>query len=183
MQRAQETLNPLFDQALQETLQRVAREQMRRGFFGQLPGSAISQDAAARLEAQRASQISNLAQQLTTMSAQEATRQQAIAAEFMLNNLAQQRAAGQQFGQLASTISELARTWPGVFRLPDLGGTLQAGQQALASTPGTLNPYALQTPSLTGLNLAGMMAGFQPPAPRVFTPTATLGGVSFANPY
>src|SRR5690606_11820621 len=74
VQRAQQALNPIYQQALQETLRDVQQDAMRRGFFGQLPGAALSQDAAARIESGRAAAIANLAQQMVGQSLDAADR-------------------------------------------------------------------------------------------------------------
>jgi len=54
LQLAQSMLNPLFDEQLQETLRRVDIENIRRGFFGQVPGAALSGARAADVERSRA---------------------------------------------------------------------------------------------------------------------------------
>ena len=64
VERAQATLNPLYQEMLNETLRNLQRQQIARGFFGQLPGAALERSTAADIETRRAQQIAQLAEQL-----------------------------------------------------------------------------------------------------------------------
>lgn len=73
MARAQETLDPLYRQQMNEALKKVEQDLIRRGFFGQLPSVPISQEVASKIEDARAAAIANLANQLVGQS-EEAAR-------------------------------------------------------------------------------------------------------------
>src|SRR5690606_5817678 len=93
LQLSQSMLNPLFDEQLQETLRRVDTENIRRGFFGQVPGAALSGARAADVERARATAIANLAEQMVGQSQQSALQAAALAQQGILqqNQLAQQQ--------------------------------------------------------------------------------------------
>lgn len=176
MEQAQQTLNPLYDQALQDTLQRVALQNIRSGFFGQAPGSALSQDAAARLEANRLSHIGQLAQQMVGLSQEQALRQQALASQFALNQFQAQQSA---LPNLVNVGLRLGETFPQLFGTPNLGSILGAGTRAMQNTPATLSTPAESRliPTFGNMGLANQMT-LQPSFAR-----RSGFGSSFANPY
>src|SRR5690606_661254 len=91
VERAQATLNPLYQEMLNETLRNLQRQQIARGFFGQLPGAALERSTAADIETRRAQQIAQLAEQ---MVGQEHARAMDIARAQLAAE--QARWAGQQ---------------------------------------------------------------------------------------
>lgn len=182
VQRAQEALNPIYQQALQETLRDVQQDAMRRGFFGQLPGAALSQDAAARLEAGRSSAVANLAQQMVGQSLDAALRQQALAQQYALAAMQSRQQAVPQFVQTGISLME---TFPQLFTQPLLSAGRQAlsGMTGLPTTGETTPATSTITPTYGNMGLANqalpyqLQMNFTPPQLRVG------GGTSFINPY
>ena len=166
MERAQQTLNPVYDQMLQDTLRQVDLSNIRRGFFGQAPGAAMSADAASRLESQRASQIAQLANQMVGQSAAQAAQLQALAQSQL-----QQRQ--QSLLGTAGVLSGLAETWPTLFSVPNIFGTLQSGATARQNRPGmTTSPAPVTSTTFTT------------PAEARLTPNiASTGIANRINPY
>src|SRR5690606_41305365 len=72
LQLAQSMLNPLFDEKLQETQRRVDLENIRRGFFGQAPGAALSGARTADVDRSRAPATPSLPAQRVGQSQQAA---------------------------------------------------------------------------------------------------------------
>jgi hypothetical protein len=72
MLQAQGQINPLYNIATKDLLNKLARDQISRGFYGQMPGDAITQEAVATLEAQKNAQIAELANSLVGQSQQNA---------------------------------------------------------------------------------------------------------------
>lgn len=107
MRQATETLNPIYDERMQQTLRNVDKELIQRGFFGQLPGAALAGSRAADVERAKAAAIASLGGQMQTQSQEQALAQQRLAAEWamnqsnMWNQTQQQRQAG--LGGLLST--------------------------------------------------------------------------------
>lgn len=177
MQQAQATLDPVYDRSLQDTLQQVRQQNIRSGFFGQLPGSRISEDAAARIEANRAAAIANLANQMVGQSMDHAARQQALAAQYALSQQGARQSLPGQFLQFATGVSNLAQTWPAQFNVPTLGQTLRAGETGLSATPVTPSQANL-TPTFGNMGLANQAT------PYTLQPSfGGYGQRSFSNPY
>jgi hypothetical protein len=107
MKRATETLSPIYDERMQQTLGNVDTDLIQRGFFGQLPGAALAGSRAADVERAKAAAIASLGGQMQTQSQEQALAQQRLAAEWAMNqsNLwnqtQQQRQAG--LGNLLNT--------------------------------------------------------------------------------
>lgn len=78
-QRAQDQLNPLYGQTMEKALKAVDESNIRRGFFGQLPGAALSRSTAADIEANKAAAIGQLSNQLVGQSEANARANQALA--------------------------------------------------------------------------------------------------------
>jgi len=157
LQLAQSMLNPLFDEQLQETLRRVDLENIRRGFFGQAPGAALSGARAADVERARAAAIANLVEQMVGQSQQAALQAAALAQQSALQ---QYQLAQQQWQNLSSNIMRGIQTgllgaqmwsdWTGL--VPFSGGQFTLGsRQALSnigvpqvlSSPPTSRPFQL----------------------------------------
>lgn len=167
-QRAQESLNPIYDEQMENTLNNVDQELISRGFFGQLPGAVLSGARATDVERARASQTASLAAQMQGQSEQNALAQQQLAAQWALN---QGQLAQQQWGQKAGGIGNLFNMsmqyplqWAGVT------GTLPGGKL----TPNTeLSLAALQankfnSGGVTPLNITstGGVSPIQRTSPR-----------------
>lgn len=167
LQLAQSMLNPLFDEQLQETLRRVDIENIRRGFFGQVPGAALSGARAADVERSRAAAIANLAEQMVGQSQQNALQAAALAQQGILQ---QNQLAQQQWQNLSNSLMRGIQTgllgaqmwsdWTGL--VPFSGGQWTLGsRQALSdigvpqvlSSPPTSRPFQLnRTLSLSDIN-------------------------------
>ena len=85
MRQATETLNPIYDERMQQTLGNVDKELIQRGFFGQLPGAALAGSRAADVERAKAAAIASLGGQMQTQSQEQALAQQRLAAEWAMN--------------------------------------------------------------------------------------------------
>jgi hypothetical protein len=59
MRRATETLSPIYDERMQQTLAGVDKDLISRGFFGQLPGAALAGSRAAEVERAKAAAIAS----------------------------------------------------------------------------------------------------------------------------
>lgn len=100
MRQATETLSPIYDERMQQTLGNVDTDLIQRGFFGQLPGAALAGSRAAEVERAKAAAIASLGGQMQSQSQDQALAQQRLAAEWAMNqsNLwnqaQQQRQAG-----------------------------------------------------------------------------------------
>lgn len=96
--QASSIVDPMFDKQLNTTLKNVDYGNMQRGFYGQLPGDVLKGSRAADVEANRASQTANLAQQLYQQAQANALSQQQMQMSGMLNQqqLAQNWNMGQQ---------------------------------------------------------------------------------------
>ena len=100
MRRATETLSPIYDERMQQTLAGVDKDLISRGFFGQLPGAALAGSRAADVERAKAAAIASLGGQMQSQSEEQALAQQRLAAEWamnqsnMWNQMQQQRQAG-----------------------------------------------------------------------------------------
>lgn len=111
--RAEEALNPLYQQQLQERLRDVERDLIRRGLFGQMPSVPLTREEAARIENARAAAIGQLANELVGRSeqsaraAEEAARQRALALASIIQTARQQQAAEEQ-NRISSLLSLLA---------------------------------------------------------------------------
>lgn len=107
MRQATETLSPIYDERMQQTLRNVDKELIQRGFFGQLPGAALAGSRAADVERAKAAAIASLGSQMQTQSQEQALAQQRLAAEWALNQsnlwnqMQQQKIQG--LGNLLST--------------------------------------------------------------------------------
>ncbi|MFZ5650153.1 MAG: hypothetical protein ACOY4I_04775 [Bacillota bacterium] len=77
--RAKGQLDPLYDDTLKKTLEAVDESNIRRGFFGQMPGAALSRSTAADIENRRIGAINSLANNLVGKSESDAKAQQQIA--------------------------------------------------------------------------------------------------------
>lgn len=162
-QRAQESMNPIYDEQLENTLKNVDQELIARGFFGQLPGAVLSGARATDVERARASQIASLAAQMQGQSEQNALAQQQLAAQWALN---QGQLAQQQWGQKMQGIGNLfntalqyplqhAQTWGyGLDGTPTLDTKLKLKEQyeqnqlasglgVLTNTPSNYSKYGL----------------------------------------
>lgn len=182
VQRAQQALNPIYQQALQETLRDVQQDVMRRGFFGQLPGAALSQDAAARIESGRAAAIANLANQMVGQSLDAALRQQALAQQYALAAMQSRQQAVPQFVQ---TGIKLLETFPQLLTRQVLSDAQDAVQNlpGLPTTGETTPALSNITPTYGNMGLANQALPYQ--LQMSFTPPQLRfgGGTSFINPY
>ena len=89
-QRATAQLDPLYGETLEQALKDVDNFNIRRGFFGQVPGAALSRSTAADINTRKAQAIGQLSNQLVGQSEEGARANQAL--------------AQQQFGQEANMI-------------------------------------------------------------------------------
>ena len=164
--QAEAILNPLYNEQLQETLRQLQLANIRRGFFGQVPGAELSQRAAADIESRRAQNIAQLASQLQGMTWEQAAQH----AQLALQN-AQLQAANDPLTRMASFtrvmggIQEMWPTWwSQTFNQPISNPLDNAGR---VLQQGWLNPGASQATASV-------------PAARA----AALGGLtSWINPY
>src|SRR5690606_33291142 len=145
--------NPLFDEQLQETLRRVDIENIRRGFFGQAPGAALSGARAADVERARAASIANLAEQMVGQSQQAALQAAALAQQGALQ---QHQLALQQWQNLSTSLMRAIQTgllggqmwcaWTAL--VPFRGGQGSLGSRQALSNIGV--PQVLSSPPISG---------------------------------
>lgn len=67
-QQAQEFYNPMYGELMNKSLDAVDQSNVRRGFFGQLPGAALQRSTAADVENKKAQAIGQFANQLVGQS-------------------------------------------------------------------------------------------------------------------
>lgn len=91
MERAQAILSPLYREMVEESLRNLQRQQIARGFFGQLPGAALERSTETDIRTRQAQQTAQLAEQ---MIGQEHARAMDIARQQLATE--QARWAGQQ---------------------------------------------------------------------------------------
>src|SRR5690606_36652313 len=138
---------------LQESLRRVDIENIRRGFFGQVPGAALSGARAADVERSRAATIANLAEQMVGQIQQAALQAAALAQQGVLQ---QHQLAQQQWQNLSNSLMRGIQTgilgaqmWSDWTALVPFSG----GQWTLGSRQALINigvPQALSSPPTSG---------------------------------
>jgi hypothetical protein len=77
--RAQDQLNPLYDETLNKSLEAVDKSNIRRGFFGQLPGAALERSTAADIGNKKITGINTLANNMVGQSESNSRANQALA--------------------------------------------------------------------------------------------------------
>lgn len=154
--QAEEILNPLYGEHLKNALKLVDRANIRRGFFGQLPGAALARSTAADIETRKAQAIGQLTGQLQQMNAQQAAQHAQLALQSHRQNLMADQARLAGIGTMFNSLGALQQLWPQYwsqwFPGPDVGQGL-ASMSWLVSQgyglPGTANPsttYQLTPP-------------------------------------
>ncbi len=149
MRQATETLSPIYDERLQNTLAGVDKELISRGFFGQAPGAALAGSRAADVERAKAAAIASLGGQMQSQSEDQALAQQRLAAEWamnqsnMWNQMQQQKIQG--LGNLLNTslnypLQHYQTTWEWPWDTWGKAGGQQAAQGANMTPKAT---YAL----------------------------------------
>lgn len=141
-ERAAQALDPLYDEYLTQTLRDLDRSAIARGFFGQMPAAALSGERAADIQADRVSQIAQLAQQMVGQSEQAALQQQALAQQWLLAQQAARQQAGQDAWNAWSTLAYYTGMIPG--------------------TQGLTNPFRLELENRAIPNIVN--AGYNPTA-------------------
>lgn len=126
LRQAGDVLNPMYDERLQQSLQEVDRHNIARGFFGQLPGAALSRSTAADIERSRAGQIAGLAQQMIGQSQQAALQQQQLAIQQ----------AAQRQGTFGNVLGAIGTGWNIYRGLADLTGYLPFTKQMTGDMQG-----------------------------------------------
>lgn len=175
LQQAQSIVNPLFDQQLDNTMKNMDYQNMQRGFYGQLPGDVLKNARALDVERSRASQTSNLAQQLFQQSQANSLAQQQMQMNAWLNqqqlgqnwDLNQQQMANQQKQNTWNNWMNLGNSviggigqyynWTG--QLPWQGNPLSTGSGLTAKqTLDQMNNLGLNTPA--SFSNIGNQAGY-----------------------
>ena len=157
VERAQATLNPLYREMLEETLRNLQRQQIARGFFGQLPGAALERSTAADIETRRAQQIAQLAEE---MIGQEHARAMDIARQRLAAEQARWAAEQQRFQNIMSGIGmgwNIGQQMLGGLDILRTLGLWGAGRQTDPSIAGSVSPVPTTTFTPT----------FTPQAPNV----------------
>ena len=86
LRQAGEQVNPMYGEAIKKALATTQEDLVRRGFFGQLPGLAVTADTQARMEAEKqgkAAELARLLQQSRESQVATAKQQQLGLAEQM----------------------------------------------------------------------------------------------------
>ncbi len=174
MRRATETLTPIYDERMQKTLEGVDKELIARGFFGQLPGAALTGARAADVERAKAAAIAALGGQMQSQSEEQALAQQKMAAEWAINQsdlwrqMQQQRQSG--LGNLLNLslyypldYANITGVMPGGALTPRMqAGLAQGGAQqygTAGAAPG-LNLGSLASLSSPSYGLPSVPSGF-----------------------
>lgn len=184
--QAQQMLNPLFDEQLQNTMQQVATANMRRGFYGQPVGDAIAQSAAADIGTRREQAVGQLAAQMQGMSQEQAMQHAQLAYQAqmaqhqnMMNTLGTaQQLFPLQWGQFFGGPN--TNLWQNVGRVINAGWA----NQNQNNTPTSLRTdgfAASMAPSATPTAPTATQPQMSPLASSV-APSLTTGQ-SWVNPY
>lgn len=149
-QEAQNVLNPLFGEHLKNALKEVDRANIRRGFFGQLPGAALSRSTAADIGTRQQQAIGQLTGQLQGMSAQQAAQHAQLALQSHRQNLMADQARLAGLGAAFQGLGQIRELWPTQwsqwFPGPNPTQTLNAMPGLVAQGYGT-TPLPTTTPS------------------------------------
>ena len=140
VERAQATLNPLYREILEESLRNLQRQQIARGFFGQLPGAALERSTAADIETRRAQQIAQLAEE---MIGQEHARAMDIARQRLAAEQARWAGQQQRFQNIMSGIGmgwNIGQQLLGGLDILKALGLWGAGNQTDPSIPESVSP-------------------------------------------
>lgn len=78
LEQAVAALGPKYALSLKDVLGKLANDQISRGFYGQLPADVVTQDAAARMEAEKNSAVAAQATDLVNQSANQAYQQNSL---------------------------------------------------------------------------------------------------------
>lgn len=146
-EEARRVLDPLFGEHLKNALKAVDKASIRRGFFGQLPGAALSRSTAADIATRQAQAIGELTGHLQGMTAQQAAQHAQMALQRHQQNLLadQQRLSG--LGTALQGLGQIQNLWPHVWaqwfpgstfaqNVANAGNLLSMGY----GMPGTVNP-------------------------------------------
>lgn len=87
LKRASAALTPKYELSAKDVLAKLAGHQINRGFYGQLPGDVVTQDAVARLEAEKNAAIADQANSLVSQSNQEAYQNNSLSQQGFSNQL------------------------------------------------------------------------------------------------
>ncbi len=85
--RAEASLNPLYEQESAARLKALEQDLIRRGFFGQMPSVPVIREEAASIENARNAAIANLAQQMVGQSEQNVQNAQQLAQQAWATKL------------------------------------------------------------------------------------------------
>src|SRR5690606_20900388 len=140
VERAQAMLNPLYREMLEGTLRNLQRQQIARGFFGQLPGAALERSTAADIETRRAQQIAQLAEE---MVGQEHARAMDIARQRLAAEQARWAGEQQRFQNILSGIGmgwNIGQQFLGALDILKALGFWGAGNQTDPSIEESVSP-------------------------------------------
>jgi len=146
MSQAQNSLNPIYDKQVSQTLAALDKGATARGFYGQAPADAFNRSTAAQIRGDQASAIANLGAQMQNQSAAQASQfqQNAIANAQQQSNAQYQQAmaTGQwQSNNPFQQLMNLGQQAQGMFgnrAAPSLGGMM----------PGMGNGFPTTSPEL-----------------------------------
>ncbi len=154
MQRATQTLTPVYDEQMEDTLANVDRELIGRGFFGQLPGATLTGARATDVERAKAAAIAALAGQMQGQSEQNALAQQNLATQWALNNTQMWNQTQSQRIQGLGNLFNLSLQYP--LQYAEVTGAMPGGaltpktQAQLAQSAGASYGGAGAAPTLLG---------------------------------
>ncbi|MGM0409256.1 MAG: hypothetical protein ACQEQF_00735 [Bacillota bacterium] len=72
VEQAENQVNPMYEKGREEYMEKMDKDAVKRGVFGQIPQEALKRHKASELEAQKASDVASLATELRGQSLQEA---------------------------------------------------------------------------------------------------------------
>lgn len=85
--RAQGTMNPTYNSAINEAMDQLDKNALKSGFYGQLPTEALKRNTAGNLEVQKLQAINELATQLFGQSEESAYKALSAATEEQQNKI------------------------------------------------------------------------------------------------
>lgn len=98
MDLASQTLNPIYDKNVTQTLNALDKGAISRGFYGQAPADAFKRSTAAQIRADQSSAVARLGAQMQGQSAAQAAQMQQLALQQA------QQAANERYQKALATL-------------------------------------------------------------------------------
>lgn len=150
MRQARQILDPQFEQAREGVIGEYGHQQAQRGFYGQAPATAATQQALAQLETQHTGQVAQAGQQLRHQDWQRGMQEEQMRAQEAQHgwqrHMQEQQLGmqGHQFDMQQHQIEseEHARWWQGIGQIVGGAAGFAIGGPAGAVAGAQLGGYA-----------------------------------------